>query len=1747
MKKFYLFLSLSIIFNLANFLRAQSEIWGVNASGGSGFGTLYGMPTGATSPTASFNFAGNPGSNPQYAKLLEAANGKLYGMTNTGGLNNVGVIFEYDTATNAYTRKIDFISTNGANPKGSLIQAANGKLYGMTQLGGAGNFGVIFEYDIATNTQSVLVSFTGSVGITLGSSPMGSLYQPDPTVTKLYGMTRTGGANNLGVLFEYDYGTGTYTNKVSFTGSTGLSQGALPFGSLIKAVSASSSTTALYGLASAGGTNNIGVLFEYDYANNTYTKKIDFSTTLGSNPQGSLLLASNGRLYGTTVSNGGSTGGVIFDYVISSNTLTKLTDLTIGTGNIGGASQGDLLEATNGKIYGLTRFGGSTNAGVIFEYDIAIPASPVYTKKADFSTANGSLPFGSLIQVSTGKLYGFTSAGGAASGGIIFKYNMSATSYSKTIDLNSSNGGSPSGGLMQASNGKFYGLTPIGGTSNLGTLYEYDRTSNTFLKKVDFTGNTGVNPGNAPYGSLIQVGASKLYGVTSAGGTTGNGTLFSYDIATGTHTKIIDLTGGTGLNQGGQPYGSLALYSSSTSTLNGRLYGITKQGGTSNQGVIFEFDPSTNVYSKKLDLTLASVNGYSAFGSMVQSGNVFYGMTQLGGTSSFGTIFEYDPTTNTYTKKVDFTGTSGAAPGSLPFGSLVETATVGVLYGMTRTGGANDLGVIFEYNVSTNTYSKKVDLSASNGSLPYGSLIKAANGKLYGKTNSGGANGSGVLFEYDIATSTYTKKIDFSVATGNNPTYTQLLEVCTKPLAPGSVVSSTNALCQADAATKNFSIALIPNATSYSWTVPAGGAIISGSTTSSIGADFSGVAAGTFTFAVSGLNVCGSGSLSINTVTVNALPTVSVNSGPVCAGSTFTIIPGGATTYTIEGGSSLVSPSSNTNYTVIGSNALGCRSSNTATCSVVVNSLPIISVNSGTICAGDVFTITPTGVVSSTPSGGSLLVSPTTSTFYTITGTDANNCVSANTATANVNVNILPTIAVTNGTTCAGGNVTITPSGAGAGATYQVGSFTGAGPFVFAPGSSTILPATATTSFGCSSANSPSSTVTVYALPIISVNNPTMCSGTNAVIIPSGAGVSGTYTSGILNGAGPFTVNPSSSTTFTVSGSSAEGCISVASATSAVTVYSLPVVSVANGTSCAGSPYTITPSGAANYTFSGGSTGTGLSLVVSPTSSQSYFVSGVSSNGCISASSATMGVTVFTLPILFVNSGAACEGTTFTLTPSGGTSFTILPMGTTTNSTLVVTVPSSNTSYSVMGENFAGCVASSMAVSNLTVNSLPSISVQNGTICAGTVFNSTVSGAISYTYVTTSPSSTIVASGSTTLSPSSNQQYFVTGSDANGCVSPSQTFSLDVNSLPVVTITGTNAICDGDITNLTASGADTYIWATSTNSIVAVNPSVTTVYTVTGTDLNSCSNTASYTLVVNPLPTITLISGAICPGNSYSFTPGGASTYTFSNGSSVVSPTITTTYSAVGTSSAGCVSLLPAVATVSVVNILTVTVSGNTIVCEGGSVNLTANGASTYSWSTGTLTNSLSTIPSSSTIYTVIGSSGTCHDTTVVNVTVNNLPNVSAVSDRTLICVSESALLTAGGAVNYVWVNNATTSTTTVAPTVATTYTVKGTDANGCEKIASVTVLVSACIGINEVSAHAVNYVLYPNPNAGEFTIETGSSISATIVNALGQIVLEQKLNEGKNNINLNEQAKGIYFVQIKNGSSVKTIKVVKQ
>jgi uncharacterized repeat protein (TIGR03803 family) len=414
-----------------------------------------------------------------------------------------------------------------------------------------------------------------------------------------------------------------------------------PYGSLMFA-----SDQKLYGMVNQGGKNNLGALFEYDPATETYIIKVNFAgVTNGRNPNSTLMQASNGKLYG--MANGGTNDlGVLFEFDPVTSTYVKIIDFA-GTTN-GQNPQGALLESVNGKLYGMTIQGGANGMGVLFEYD---PSTTTFAKKIDFAgTTNGSNPYGSLMQASDGRIYGMTNLGGANGKGVLFAYDTLTETITKKIDFDgTTNGGNPFGTLVQALNGLIYGVTSGGGSGSVGVLFEYNPTTESFVKRLDFT---GVSNGSNPRGSLILASNGKLYGMTYDGGEYGKGVLFEFEPESNTYLKRFDFDNTI---NGTNPYSSLMLAS------NGRIYGTTLNGGTNNMGILFEYDPATDRYIKKIDFT--GTNGRYAYGTPMQASNdKIYGMTLGGGSSGVGILYEYDIITNSFIKKVDFTGTNGSSP-----------------------------------------------------------------------------------------------------------------------------------------------------------------------------------------------------------------------------------------------------------------------------------------------------------------------------------------------------------------------------------------------------------------------------------------------------------------------------------------------------------------------------------------------------------------------------------------------------------------------------------------------------------------------------------------------------------------------------------------------------------------------------------------------------------------------------------------------------------------------------------------------------------------------------------------------------------------------------------------------------------------------------------------------------------------------------------------------------------------------------
>jgi uncharacterized repeat protein (TIGR03803 family) len=344
----------------------------------------------------------------------------IYGLTFGGGLHSIGALFRYDSLTASDTALISF-QNNGYYPKGNVMQASNGLLYGMTWRGGNDDEGVIFSYDLAKDKYAELYDFDG----THGSNPYGnSLIQASNGL--LYGMTLHGGAFGYGVIFSFDLATNKESVLVNFNDTNGAN----PFGSLVQA-----SDGMLYGMTSTDITGN-GLVFKYNPLNGHDTVLMIFNSTNGDNPQGSLIQASNGLLYGMTEA-GGSSNGVIFSY----NIVTHKDSVCLQFNSINGSQpEGSLVQASDGLLYGMANGGGLKGLGVVFRFN---PVTGQDTVLVNFNGNNGETPYGSLIQSTSGFLYGMTTSGGTIGDGVMFSYNPILKKDSVIINFNGINGNTP--------------------------------------------------------------------------------------------------------------------------------------------------------------------------------------------------------------------------------------------------------------------------------------------------------------------------------------------------------------------------------------------------------------------------------------------------------------------------------------------------------------------------------------------------------------------------------------------------------------------------------------------------------------------------------------------------------------------------------------------------------------------------------------------------------------------------------------------------------------------------------------------------------------------------------------------------------------------------------------------------------------------------------------------------------------------------------------------------------------------------------------------------------------------------------------------------------------------------------------------------------------------------------------------------------------------------------------------------------
>ena len=738
----------------------------------------------------------------------------------------------------------------------------------------------------------------------------------------------------------------------------------------------------------------------------------------------------------------------------------------------------------------------------------------------------------------------------------------------------------------------------------------------------------------------------------------------------------------------------------------------------------------------------------------------------------------------------------------------------------------------------------------------------------------------------------------------------------------------------------------------------------------------------------------------------------------------------------------------------------GCIGS--ATGVLTVNALPVVTVNSETICAGDApatFTATSDSAAASyvwseNGTGNASSTSGSTAGNYTVQVTDNNGCIGA--ATGTLSVNAKPDITIADQAICAGDAAVIFDAGAGY-SSYQwsgTGGSTSTAQTTSGTVSGTYV-AEVTDANGCK--DTATATLTVNAKPNITVADQAICAGDAAVIFDAGAGYSSYQWSGTGGStASTQTTSGTSGGTYIVEVTDANGCKDTAIAT--LTVNSLPSVTLNDGAICPGSSLQFDAGAGFSYEWNDGSTNQTLSAAAAG----QYFVEITDGNGCKARDTATVAMN----SNLSVNLGldqAVCQGESVNLSvvPSGFNSSTHTIAWSTGSSADAITV-STTQQVSVIVTDPQGCFGRDTI--QVTVHPKPEITLTDQAICAGDPAATFDVGA-GYTYQWSGD-----ASGTNqTYASSVAGTFTVAVTDAHGCKDTTSA-TLTVNPLPSV-ILADRSICPGTSTTYDAGAGFTYLWQDGSTAQTYQSSTAEEVRIII-TDANGCVDRDTATVSMqNDLSVPLGPDQAVCQGSTVTLdlNPLGysSSTHTilWSTGASTESITLNSTQevSVLVTDPSGCAGRDTVQVTVH--SNPTITMADQSI-CQGDGPAVFDPGAGyvNYNWSgawTGNTPTCAATQPGT---YTVeVTDANGCKDTTAADLIVNNLP-VVVLSNRS-ICVGTSTTFDAGAGYNYLWQDGSTNQTYTSNTAEEVRITI--TDGNGCQGSDTAQVNIAAGLAVD--------------------------------------------------------------------------------
>lgn len=682
----------------------------------------------------------------------------------------------------------------------------------------------------------------------------------------------------------------------------------------------------------------------------------------------------------------------------------------------------------------------------------------------------------------------------------------------------------------------------------------------------------------------------------------------------------------------------------------------------------------------------------------------------------------------------------------------------------------------------------------------------------------------------------------------------------------------------------------------------------------------------------------------------------------------------------------------------------------------------------------------------STPS---ISVNPLITTTYSVTVT-LDGCIDVDTIVVTVDPNSVQANAGPDVSICGGTGTTLTGSGGGTGAQYHWSTGQNGQSITVNPNGTTTYTLTVTDGF-CMATDQV--TVNVTPPPIADAGLPqTVCAGQQTILTASGGNQSNQYSWSTGQTGQTITVFPMVTTTYTVT-VNVNGCIDTDDVE--IEVNPIPEVEASNDvTICQGQSTLLTVTGTADsYLWSDGQPGD--EITVMPNNTTVYTVTG-SANGCAWSDQVIVEVVDFVAGISPDQS--ICEGSSAQLTASGGTDYE-WSTGQTTN-TISVSPATTTTYFVTVSQN--GC----SDVQEVEVDVLPIpvalISPDNVTICSGNSATLTATGGTDYDW------SNGQSVASITVTPGNSTTYTVTVSD-QGCQATA-TVDVTVNPAPPITIGPDVAICDGDVITLIAGGINgtgEYLWNTGqTTEDIDVNPSITTTYSVTVTNIFGCTTEDQVVVTVNQVPNAQAgIDQTLCEGNTATLTATGGSgtaTYQWSSGqlgsTITITPSGTTTYTVTVTD--GICSDTDNVD----VNVLANPVAsagGDQSICSGQSIDIIGTGGGTYQWNTGAVTAQINVSPGDTTTYIVtVTAANSCTDIDSMVLTVNPLPIAEAGPDQT-ICAGDQVTLTGTGGNTFLWTTGETSNNIAVNPADTIIYSLTVTDAIGCSNADVVTVNVN--------------------------------------------------------------------------------------